>query len=58
MRNGGITAGLTMGLATSLNMASGAATRAAAQGYPERVVQIIAPATAGSSADKIGRAHV
>ena len=43
-------------LAASLTMAIGAATTgAAAQGYPERVVQIIAPATAGSSADILGR---
>lgn len=32
-----------------------AADRAAAQGYPERVVQIVVPATAGSSADILGR---
>jgi tripartite-type tricarboxylate transporter receptor subunit TctC len=33
----------------------GGAAGATAQGYPERVVQIIAPATAGSSADILGR---
>jgi tripartite-type tricarboxylate transporter receptor subunit TctC len=55
MRKGEIAAaGLVVCLATSLTMASGAATLAA-QGYPERVVQIIAPATAGSSADILGR---
>ena len=42
-------------LATVLTMAISAATGAAAQNYPERVVQIIAPATAGSSADILGR---
>jgi len=31
------------------------ALRAAAQTYPDRVVQIIAPATAGSRADILGR---
>jgi tripartite-type tricarboxylate transporter receptor subunit TctC len=55
MRNGGIVAILTMCVATSLSVAGGATTPAAAQGYPERVVQIIAPATAGSSADILGR---
>jgi tripartite-type tricarboxylate transporter receptor subunit TctC len=56
MRNGGIAAaGLTACLTTCLTLAIGAATGAAAQGYPERVVQIIAPATAGSSADILGR---
>jgi tripartite-type tricarboxylate transporter receptor subunit TctC len=56
MRNGGTAAaGLTACLITTLTMAIGAATGAAAQGYPERVVQIIAPATAGSSADILGR---
>ena len=42
-------------LAIVLTMAVSAATGAAAQNYPERVVQIIAPATAGSSADILGR---
>jgi len=46
--------------AASMAMAIGAAaasgpTGAAAQTYPDRVVQIIAPATAGSSADILGR---
>jgi tripartite-type tricarboxylate transporter receptor subunit TctC len=36
-------------------LALGAAGTAAAQGYPERVVQIVVPATAGSSADILGR---
>jgi tripartite-type tricarboxylate transporter receptor subunit TctC len=44
-------AGLSVGLAGVASAAIGAA----AQGYPERVVQIIAPATAGSSADILGR---
>ncbi len=48
MRNGAIIAASS---AMSLTMATGAL----AQGYPERVVQIIAPATAGSSADILGR---
>ncbi len=52
MPNGALsTASLTLGLAAII----GAATGVAAQGYPERVVQIIAPATAGSSADILGR---
>jgi len=34
---------------------TGSVFRAAAQTYPDRVVQIIAPATAGSSADILGR---
>lgn len=52
MGNGAIcTASLTIGLATIIGAAAGAAP----QGYPERVVQIIAPATAGSSADILGR---
>ncbi len=56
MRNGQIAAaGLAACLTTSLAMAIGGATGAAAQVYPERVVQIIAPATAGSSADILGR---
>jgi tripartite-type tricarboxylate transporter receptor subunit TctC len=55
MSNGWIVANLTMCMATSLSAASAAAAPAAAQGYPERVVQIIAPATAGSSADILGR---
>jgi len=42
-------------LSMGFTMAIGATTEAAAQGYPERVVQIIAPATAGSSADILGR---
>jgi tripartite-type tricarboxylate transporter receptor subunit TctC len=42
-----IAAGMVVAIAT--------ATAARAQGYPERVVQIIAPATAGSSADILGR---
>src|SRR5271169_4730398 len=37
----------------ALGLAS--ATGAAAQSYPERVVQIIVPATPGSSADILGR---
>jgi tripartite-type tricarboxylate transporter receptor subunit TctC len=46
MRTGVIcTATLTMALVTG----------AATQAYPERVVQIVAPATAGSSADILGR---
>jgi len=48
MRNGA-------SLVITLTMAIGATTEAAAQGYPERVVQIVAPATAGSSADILGR---
>jgi tripartite-type tricarboxylate transporter receptor subunit TctC len=36
-------------------IAVGAATGTAAQTYPDRVVQIIVPATAGSSADILGR---
>src|SRR5487761_411930 len=54
MRNDAIIAGgasLTIGLTMAVVVASGAV----AQGYPERVVQIIAPATAGSSADILGR---
>ncbi len=46
-------ASLSMGLTVAIGAATGAA--AQAQGYPERVVQIIAPATAGSSADILGR---
>ncbi len=46
-------AGLSMGLTIAIGNATGAA--AQPQGYPERVVQIIAPATAGSSADILGR---
>ena len=42
-------------LSMGFTMAIGATTEAAAQGYPERVVQIVAPATAGSSADILGR---
>jgi tripartite-type tricarboxylate transporter receptor subunit TctC len=48
MRNGAI-------IATGVAIAVGAATGAAAQTYPDRVVQIIVPATAGSSADILGR---
>ena len=48
MRNGAM---IAASMAMSMTMATGAA----AQGYPERVVQIIAPATAGSSADILGR---
>src|SRR5580692_9616185 len=48
MRQGAIiVASMAMGLAS--------ATGAAAQNYPERVVQIIVPATPGSSADILGR---
>lgn len=48
MRTGAvIAAGMVVAIAT--------AAAARAQGYPERVVQIIAPATAGSSADILGR---
>src|SRR5580658_6646668 len=48
MRQGAIiAAGMVLGLAS--------ATGAAAQNYPERVVQIIVPATPGSSADILGR---
>jgi tripartite-type tricarboxylate transporter receptor subunit TctC len=42
-------------LATVLTVAVSAATGAAAQNYPERIVQIVAPSTAGSSADILGR---
>jgi tripartite-type tricarboxylate transporter receptor subunit TctC len=48
MRNGAI-------IATGVAIAVGAATGAAAQTYPDRVVQMIVPATAGSSADILGR---
>jgi tripartite-type tricarboxylate transporter receptor subunit TctC len=48
MRNGA-------SVAAALAIAVGAAPGARAQGYPDRVVQIIAPATAGSSADILGR---
>ena len=41
--------------AASLATAIAAAAAAAAQSYPERLVEIIAPATAGSSADILGR---
>jgi tripartite-type tricarboxylate transporter receptor subunit TctC len=47
MRQGAIIAAIAVGLAS--------ATGAAAQNYPERVVQIIVPATPGSSADILGR---
>ena len=46
---------MAMGTTLTLTAAIGAATGAAAQNYPERVVQIIAPSTAGSSADILGR---
>ena len=42
-------------IAASLAVALATADRAQAQGYPERVVQIIVPATPGSSADILGR---
>ena len=42
-------------IAASLAVALATADRARAQGYPERVVQIIVPATPGSSADILGR---
>ena len=42
-------------IAASLAMGLASATGAAAQNYPERVVQIIVPATPGSSADILGR---
>jgi len=42
-------------IAVSLAILAGAATAVAAQTYPERVVQIIVPATPGSSADILGR---
>jgi len=42
-------------LSLALAALIGGAAAAAAQDYPERVVQIIAPATAGSSADILGR---
>jgi tripartite-type tricarboxylate transporter receptor subunit TctC len=48
MRNGAI-------IAASMAIAAGAVSGAAAQTYPDRVVQIIVPATAGSSADILGR---
>src|SRR5580700_8930765 len=47
MRQAAMMAAIAMGLAS--------ATGAAAQNYPERVVQIIVPATPGSSADILGR---
>jgi len=47
MRQGAIIAAIALGLAS--------ATGAAAQNYPERLVQIIVPATPGSSADILGR---
>src|SRR5580693_7974825 len=47
MRQGAIIAAVAMGLAN--------VTVASAQSYPERVVQIIVPATPGSSADILGR---
>lgn len=42
-------------IATGAIMALGAATGAAVQNYPDRVVQIIVPSPPGSSADIIGR---
>jgi len=42
-------------IAASMAIAIGVASGAAAQTYPERVVQIIVPSTAGSSADILGR---
>jgi tripartite-type tricarboxylate transporter receptor subunit TctC len=42
-------------IAASMAIAIGAAGGAAAQTYPDRVVQIIVPTTAGSSADILGR---
>jgi tripartite-type tricarboxylate transporter receptor subunit TctC len=44
-----------LAVAATMAFALGAATGAAAQDYPERVVQIIVPATPGSSADILGR---
>jgi tripartite-type tricarboxylate transporter receptor subunit TctC len=49
MRNGALIAAGLLIAAVSV------APKAAAQHYPERVVQIIAPSTAGSSADILGR---
>jgi tripartite-type tricarboxylate transporter receptor subunit TctC len=48
MRNGAI-------IAAGMAIAAGAVSGAAEQIYPDRVVQIIVPATAGSSADILGR---
>ena len=48
MRNGAI-------IAAGMAIAVGAVWGAAAQTYPDRVVQIIVPTTAGSSADILGR---
>jgi tripartite-type tricarboxylate transporter receptor subunit TctC len=48
MRNGAL-------IAAGLLIAVSATPKAAAQHYPERVVQIIVPATAGSSGDILGR---
>jgi tripartite-type tricarboxylate transporter receptor subunit TctC len=42
-------------IGVSLALVLGAADSAAAQGYPERVVQIVVPTSAGSSADILGR---
>src|ERR1700683_2574131 len=42
-------------IAASIAIAIGVAGGAAAQTYPDRVVQIIVPTTAGSSADILGR---
>ncbi|HEX3859121.1 MAG TPA: tripartite tricarboxylate transporter substrate binding protein, partial [Pseudolabrys sp.] len=39
----------------AMAIGAGAGDSAAAQGYPERVVQIVVPASAGSSADILGR---
>ena len=48
MRNGAI-------ISASMAIAIGVTCRVAAQTYPDRVVQIIVPTTAGSSADILGR---
>src|SRR5579862_7875029 len=48
MRNGAM-------IAVGMLIAVGAVCEAAAQTYPDRVVQIIVPSTAGSSADILGR---
>ena len=42
-------------VAAGISLAAGAPSLAAAQTYPERVVQIIVPSTPGSSADILGR---
>jgi tripartite-type tricarboxylate transporter receptor subunit TctC len=53
--NGEVTMRQGVIIAAGLAIAAGAATGAVAQNYPERVVQIIVPATPGSSADILGR---